>query len=52
MSFPAEGLESAYRNHAEDVRALLEGRHPGGFTVYNVSGRSYPATRYISSFIM
>lgn len=46
MSFPAEGLESAYRNHAEDVRALLEGRHPGSFTVYNVSGRSYPATRY------
>jgi hypothetical protein len=30
MPFPAEGLESAYRtNHADDVRALLESRHPG-----------------------
>ncbi|XP_071444981.1 cyclin-G-associated kinase isoform X2 [Hetaerina americana] len=40
MSQPAEGLvESAYRNHAEDVRALLEGRHKGHYTVYNLSGR-------------
>jgi len=45
MSFPAEGIESAYRNHAEDVRALLEGRHQGFFMVYNVSGRPYNPAR-------
>lgn len=47
MPFPAEGLESAYRtNHVEDVRALLDTRHPSGrFLVINASGRSYPASR-------
>ncbi|XP_049959498.1 cyclin-G-associated kinase isoform X1 [Schistocerca serialis cubense] len=47
MPFPAEGLESAYRsNHADDVKALLETRHPGGrYAIYNVSGRSYAATK-------
>lgn len=47
MPFPAEGLESAYRtNHADDVRALLESRHPGGrYAIYNVSGRSYASGR-------
>lgn len=46
MSYPAEGLESAYRNHVEDVRALLDGRHPGHYVVYNVSGRSYSSTKF------
>ncbi|XP_063218105.1 cyclin-G-associated kinase isoform X2 [Bacillus rossius redtenbacheri] len=47
MPFPAEGLESAYRsNHADDVRAWLETRHPGcQYAVYNLSGRSYPSAR-------
>jgi len=47
MPYPAEGLETAYRtNHAEDIRALLESRHPNGrYCVYNVSGRGYPPGR-------
>nr|CAD7197017.1 unnamed protein product [Timema douglasi] len=47
MPFPAEGLESAYRsNHADDVRALLETRHPGGhYAIYNISGRTYSSSR-------
>lgn len=47
MPFPAEGLEATGKtNYAEDVKALLETRHPGGhYCVYNISGRSYPAGR-------
>lgn len=47
MPFPADGLESAYKsNHIEDVRAFLEARHSGGrYSVYNLSGKSYPPTR-------
>lgn len=47
MPFPAEGLEVTTRsNYAEDVKVFLETRHPGGhYCVYNVSGRSYPASR-------
>lgn len=45
MSFPAEGLESAYRNHIEDVKAFLDSRgYP--YLVVNVSGRSYDLTKF------
>jgi len=46
MSFPAEGLESAYRNHIEDVRGMMESQHCDHYTVYNVSERIYPASKY------
>ena len=46
MSFPAEGLESAYRNHVEDVRGFLEARHPAHHVIYNLSGRHYPPTKF------
>ncbi|CAG0885639.1 unnamed protein product, partial [Darwinula stevensoni] len=46
MPFPAEGLESAYRNHVEDVRSLLESRHSGHYAIYNVSGRSYSSAKF------
>jgi len=46
MSFPAEGIESAYRNHIEDVKAMMEAQYAGNYQVYNVSERSYPATKY------
>ena len=48
MSFPAEGLESTYRNHIEYVRGMMETQHChyGQYTVYSVSDRSYPANIY------
>uniref|UniRef100_A0A2R5LDN2 Auxilin n=1 Tax=Ornithodoros turicata TaxID=34597 RepID=A0A2R5LDN2_9ACAR len=46
MSYPAEGLESAYRNHVEDVRALLDTRHKGHYAIYNVSGRAYSSAKF------
>jgi len=46
MSFPAEGLESAYRNHIEDVRGMMESQHGGHYTVYNVSERAYSESKY------
>lgn len=46
MSFPAEGLESTYRNHIEDVKGMLDSRHGNHYFVYNVSGRSYPSAKF------
>lgn len=45
MSYPAEGLESAYRNHIDDVKAYLESRH-SSYIVINVSGRSYGSNKF------
>lgn len=46
MSYPAEGLESTYRNHIEDVKAFMETRHKGHYVVYNISGRTYHSTKF------
>uniref|UniRef100_T1JLE5 Auxilin n=1 Tax=Strigamia maritima TaxID=126957 RepID=T1JLE5_STRMM len=46
MSFPAEGIESAYRNHIDDVRGLLDTRHGNHYWIYNVSGRSYSPAKF------
>ncbi|GFR28810.1 cyclin-G-associated kinase [Trichonephila clavata] len=46
MSYPAEGLESAYRNHVDDVRGLLDARHSGHYAIYNVSGRAYSSVKF------
>ena len=48
MSLPAEGLESAYRNHIDDVRAMMESKHSGHYTVYNVSERASNPSKYPS----
>ncbi|KPL93605.1 cyclin-G-associated kinase-like protein [Sarcoptes scabiei] len=45
MSYPAEGLESAYRNHIDDVKAVLESRNCN-YSVVNVSGRSYDSSKF------
>lgn len=45
MSYPAEGLESAYRNHIDDVRAVLESRAIP-YSVVNISGRSYDSFKF------
>lgn len=45
-SFPAEGIESAYRHHIDDVRSALDTRHGSHYAIYNVSGRSYAANKF------
>ena len=47
MGYPAEGLESLYRNNRDDARRFLEHRHGADFWVFNfcpVRENSYPAS--------
>ncbi|XP_032488328.1 cyclin-G-associated kinase isoform X3 [Phocoena sinus] len=46
MSFPAEGVESAIKNNIEDVRLFLDTKHPGRYAVYNLSLRTYRASKF------
>lgn len=46
MSYPAEGLESTYRNHIEDIRGLLDARHGKHYAIYNVSERRYSSSKF------
>ncbi|KAM6150539.1 cyclin-G-associated kinase isoform 2-T2 [Erethizon dorsatum] len=46
MSFPAEGVESAIKNNIEDVRLFLDAKHPGHYAVYNLSLRTYRASKF------
>ncbi|KAK7100826.1 cyclin-G-associated kinase-like [Littorina saxatilis] len=46
MSFPAEGVESAIKNHIDDVRMFLEARHKNSYAVYNLSQRSYRPVKF------
>lgn len=48
MSFPAEGLETAFRNHIDDVRAFLEANHPKQYAVYNLAQRKYRPVKFDS----
>ncbi|KAF7282230.1 hypothetical protein GWI33_003030 [Rhynchophorus ferrugineus] len=43
MSYPSEGLESAYKtNHIEDVRLYLDSRHPNNkYSLYNLTNKHY-----------
>ena len=46
MSFPAEGAESMFKNHIDDVRNYLEARHRNSYAVYNLSQRSYRVAKF------
>jgi hypothetical protein len=46
MSFPAEGVEKAYRNDINDVSLVLSSRHPGKFRVYNLTERAYDYSKF------
>merc|ERR1719410_1963837 len=48
MSMPAEGIESTYRNHIDDVRAMMESKHSSHYMVYNVSERVSNPSKYPS----
>ncbi|GAM21478.1 hypothetical protein SAMD00019534_046530 [Acytostelium subglobosum LB1] len=41
MSFPAEGVESAYRNSIHDVAQMLNEHHFDHYRIYNLSERKY-----------
>ncbi|KAN0024005.1 hypothetical protein ACTFIV_008398 [Dictyostelium citrinum] len=41
MSFPADGVESAYRNSIYDVSKLLNSAHRDHYLIYNLSERKY-----------
>lgn len=47
MGFPAEGLESFYRNNRADAKKFLEHRHGNNFWVFNfcpIKENSYSAS--------
>lgn len=46
MSYPAEGVESAIKNHIDDVKNFLDQRHLNSYAVYNLSNRSYRALKF------
>ena len=48
MSFPAEGLESAMRNHIEDIANILESRHPNHYMVFNLTERNYSVQKFVT----
>ncbi|KAB0398243.1 hypothetical protein E2I00_008833, partial [Balaenoptera physalus] len=40
------GVESAIKNNIEDVRLFLDSKHPGRYAVYNLSPRTYRASKF------
>ena len=46
MSYPAEGMESAFKNSIDEVRGYLEAKHRGSYAVYNLSQRSYRVQKF------
>eukprot|EP00795_Rhopilema_esculentum_P004222 gene4222-20410_t len=45
MSFPAEGIESTYKNSIDDVRILLDSKYPDHYVVINISQRQYNVSK-------
>lgn len=41
MSYPADGIESTYKNNIDDVRGFLEAKYAENYLVINVSPRTY-----------
>lgn len=41
MSFPADGMESAYRNDINEVAYFMKEIHRDNFMIYNLSERDY-----------
>ena len=45
MSFPAEGIESAYKNSIDDVRVYFDTKHPDRYVIMNISQRQYNVSK-------
>ncbi|KAH3758281.1 Phosphatidylinositol-3,4,5-trisphosphate 3-phosphatase [Pelomyxa schiedti] len=41
MGFPADGIESAFRNNIFELSKMLKERHGAHFMIWNLSGRKY-----------
>ena len=41
MSYPADGIESAFKNHIDDVSAILESKHANKYMIVNLSEKRY-----------
>lgn len=46
MSFPAEGIETAYKNSIDDVRSFLDSRHSGRYHVFNLTQKTYRSIKF------
>ena len=49
MSYPADGVESAYRNRSDDVASMLNTYHPTHYLIFNLSERQYDAAKFSNS---
>eukprot|EP01126_Amoeba_proteus_P060301 TRINITY_DN7960_c0_g1_i4.p1 TRINITY_DN7960_c0_g1~~TRINITY_DN7960_c0_g1_i4.p1 ORF type:complete len:444 (-),score=68.97 TRINITY_DN7960_c0_g1_i4:156-1319(-) len=46
MSYPAEGVECAYRNDINDVSYVLQSLHKDKYHVYNLTERQYDSSKF------
>ena len=46
MSFPSEGVESAFKNHIDEVKNYLDYKHKSSYAVYNISQKSYRTIKF------
>ena len=47
MGYPAEKVESVYRNSMQDVQKFFNQNHPNHYKIYNLcSERKYPHDRF------
>ena len=51
MSYPAEGLESAMKNHIDDIAAILESRHANHYSVMNLTERTYNVGKFATGLV-
>ena len=44
MSYPADGIESAFKNHIDDISAIIESKHASRYMIVNLSEKRYNGT--------
>jgi hypothetical protein len=45
MAYPAEGIETAYRNSMEEVAGMLDCYHYNHYFIFNLTERGYDAEK-------
>ena len=46
MGFPASGIESAWRNHIDDVANMLNEYHKDHYLIWNLSDKRYDYSKF------